>query len=76
MIASTDDHPYYGKATKEDNIREAIALAEHCKEEFADKGLMDEAMGVESEQWGDVIHLLKARLFTLILNKDTNKINE
>ena len=62
MMRSTDDHPYYGKPTKEDNISEAIILAEYCKEEFADKGRDDEAMGVPSEQWGDAIVILKSML--------------
>jgi hypothetical protein len=54
MMRSSDNNPYTGKLSKKDNIIEAINLAKLCKD-FADKGQTDEAMGIPSEMWEEVI---------------------
>ncbi len=54
MLASSDDNPYSGKLSKKENIIAAIDLAKLCLD-FADKGQTDEAMGIPSEQWKEVI---------------------
>ena len=46
------------KHPKKDNLIAAIDLAKLCKD-FADKGQMDEAMNIESEQWVVVISELE-----------------
>jgi hypothetical protein len=57
MLKSSDHNPYTGKLTKKDNLIAAIDLAKLCKD-FADKGQMDEAMNIDSEQWDAVIYEL------------------
>jgi hypothetical protein len=59
MLKSSDSNPYKGKLSKEDNIIAAIDLAFLCKD-FADKGQVEEAMGVASEQWVEVIYDLQS----------------
>ncbi len=58
MLKSSDHNPYTGMISKKDNLIAAIDLAKLCKD-FADKGQMDEAMNIESEQWVVVISILK-----------------
>ncbi len=59
MLKSSNHNPYTGILSRKDNIIAAIALAELCKD-FADKGQMDEAMGLESAHWDLVIDKLKS----------------
>jgi mitochondrial fission protein ELM1 len=54
MLKSSDHNPYTGMLSKKDNLIAAIDLAKLCKD-FADKGQTDEAMGIPSEQWDEVI---------------------
>ena len=54
MMKSTNHNPYTGMLSKKDNLTAAIDLAKLCKD-FADKGQTDEAMGISSEQWEEVI---------------------
>ena len=61
MLKSSDHNPYTGVLSKKDNLIAAIDLAKLCKD-FADKGQMDEAMDIESEQWIKVISELETRL--------------
>jgi hypothetical protein len=58
MLKSSNNNPYTGMLSKKDNLIAAIDLAKLCKE-FADKGQMDEAMNIESEQWVVVISELE-----------------
>ena len=58
MLKSSNHNPYKGMLSKEDNLIAAIELAKLCKD-FADKGQMDEAMNIESNQWTDVISELE-----------------
>jgi hypothetical protein len=58
MLKSSNGNPYTGLLSKKDNLAAAIDLAKLCKE-FADKGQMDEAMNIPSEQWEEVIDELK-----------------
>lgn len=60
MLKSSDDNPYTGKLSKEDNYSEAIFLAELCRE-FAKNGETDEAMNIPVEDWDDVIKLLNQK---------------
>lgn len=59
MLKSSDHNPYTGMLSKSDNKIAAIDLAKLCKD-FAEKGRMDEAMNVPSEQWDEVIFELEA----------------
>ena len=61
MLKSSDHNPYTDMLSKKDNFIAAIELAKLCKD-FADKGQMDEAMDIESEQWIKVISELETRL--------------
>lgn len=61
MLKSSDNNPYKGKLSKKDNLFAAIDLAKLCKD-FADKGQVDEAMNIESEQWNEVIFELESTL--------------
>jgi mitochondrial fission protein ELM1 len=54
MLKSSDHNPYTGMLSKKDNLIAAIDLAKLCKD-FADNGQTDEAMGIPSEQWDEVI---------------------
>ena len=58
MIKSSNHNPYTGMLSKKDNLTAAIDLAKLCKD-FADKGQTDEAMGISSEQWEEVIKELR-----------------
>ncbi len=58
MLKSSDHNPYTGMLSEKDNLIAAIDLAKLCKD-FADKGQMDEAMNIESEQWVEVINELQ-----------------
>ena len=58
MLKSSNSNPYTGILSKKDNLIAAIDLAKLCKD-FADKGQMDEAMNIPSEQWEEVITTLK-----------------
>jgi hypothetical protein len=58
MIQSSNHNPYSGRLNDKQNKFAAIDLAELCKN-FADDGDIDEAMYVDSEQWGEVITKLK-----------------
>jgi hypothetical protein len=60
MMRSSDNNPYSGKLTKEQNVMASIALANLFKE-FADTGQMDEAMNIESSQWVEVIGKLESK---------------
>ena len=59
MLKVSKSNPYTGKLSKEQNLIEAIKLAELCKH-FADIGETDEAMNVDSEQWIEVISELQS----------------
>jgi len=59
MLKSSKHNPYTGMLSKKDNLIAAIDLAELCKD-FADKGHVDEAMNIKSEQWVAVISELKS----------------
>ena len=61
MLKSSDHNPYTGMLSKKDNLIAAIDLAKLCKD-FADKGHIDEAMNIESEQWVVVISELEGML--------------
>lgn len=77
MLKSSDHNPYKGKLSKDDNIIAAIELALLCKD-FADKGQVDEAMGISSEQWVEVIHdlqSLKHSEATMMIKKEYFKRN-
>ena len=58
MMKSSNHNPYTGMLSKKDNLTAAIDLAKLCKD-FADKGQTDEAMGISSEQWEEVIKELR-----------------
>jgi len=58
ILKASNHNPYKGILSKKDNITAAIELAELFKD-FADKGQMDEAMGLESTHWNLVIDKLK-----------------
>ena len=58
MLKSSNGNPYTGLLSKKDNLAAAIDLAKLCKD-FADKGQTDEAMGISSEQWEEVIKELR-----------------
>ena len=58
MLKSSNSNPYTGILSKKDNLIAAIDLAKLCID-FADKGQMDEAMNIPSEQWEEVITTLK-----------------
>ena len=60
MMSSSDNCPYNGKSTDKQNVLDAIELANLCKE-FADTGQTDEAMGIESSQWIEVIGKLMSK---------------
>ena len=60
MMKSSDNNPYGGKVSKENNIKGAIELAKLFKK-FADDGQADEAMYVESDKWVEVINKLKEK---------------
>ena len=68
MLKSSDDNPYTGKLSKEDNYSEAIFLAELCRE-FAKNGETDEAMNIPVEDWDDVIKLLNQKKIKLLNQK-------
>ena len=61
MLSSSNHCHYTGVLSKRDNLNAAIDLAKLFKE-FADTGQMDEAMGIESEQWSEVISKLEGML--------------
>ena len=67
MLKSSDHNPYTGMLSKKDNLIAAIDLAKLCKD-FADKGQMDEAMNIESEQWVAVISELEGMCFIETMN--------
>jgi len=58
MLKSSDNNPYKGMLSREENVTAAIGLAKLCKD-FADKGQSDEAMNIPSEQWVAVISELE-----------------
>ena len=58
MIKSTNESPYYGKLSKNNNLFCAIDLAKLCKD-FADNGCLEEAMKTSSNQWIEVISELE-----------------
>lgn len=60
MLKSSNSNPYTGALSKKDNLIAAIDLAKLCKD-FADKGQMDEAMNIPSEQWEEVITTLNKK---------------
>ena len=60
-MRSSDNNPYSGKLSKKDNVLAAVELAKLCKN-FADTGQTDEAMNIESSQWGEVISKLEGNL--------------
>ena len=60
MLKSSDHNPYTGMLSEKDNLIAAIDLAKLCKD-FADKGQMDEAMNIPSEEWVMVIAELERR---------------
>lgn len=68
LLKSSNHNPYTGILSKKDNIIAAIVLAELCKD-FADKGQMDEAMGLESAHWDLVIDKLKSMKDVQIYSK-------
>lgn len=59
MLKSSDNNPYSGKLSREQNVLAAIELARLCKD-FADKGQVDEAMNISSEMWVDVVKELES----------------
>lgn len=61
MLKSSNSNPYTGALSKKDNLIAAIDLAKLCKD-FADKGQMDEAMNIPSEQWEEVITTLNKKI--------------
>jgi hypothetical protein len=61
MLKSSDSHPHTGKLSTRDNIEAAIDLSYLCQD-FASKGMMDEAMNIPVEQWDDVIDTLQGYL--------------
>lgn len=61
MLKSSNSNPYTGALSKKDNLIAAIDLAKLCKD-FADKGQMDEAMNIPSEQWEKVITTLNKKI--------------
>ncbi len=61
MMKSSDNNPYSGKLSEKENVLAAIELAKLCKN-FADTGQTDEAMGIESSQWVEVIGRLEGKL--------------
>jgi hypothetical protein len=63
MMRSSDNNPYSGKLSKNDNVLAAIELAKLCKN-FADTGQTDEAMNIESSQWVEVIEKLEGKLLS------------
>lgn len=65
MIKSSGNNPYQGILSKKDNLMAAIDLAKLCKD-FADKGQVDEAMNVGSEQWISVISELENMSINLV----------
>jgi hypothetical protein len=60
MMKSSDNNPYTGKLSENENVLAAIELAKKFKE-FADEGYTDEAMDVPSSQWVDVINKLESK---------------
>ena len=64
MMRSSDHNPYIGKLTERQNVLAAIELAKLAKD-FADKGMTDEAMGVPSSQWIEVIGKLECKLLNV-----------
>lgn len=58
MLKSSDHCHYTGVLSERDNLIAAIDLAKLFKK-FADKGQVDEAMGIKSEQWVEVISKLE-----------------
>lgn len=58
MLDCSRDDPYSGKLSFINNHIAAIQLAELCKQ-FAEKGLTDEAMNLDSDHWEEVINTLK-----------------
>ena len=61
MLKSSDHCPYTGVLSERDNLIAAIDLAKLFKK-FADEGQIDEAMGIKSEQWVEVISKLEGML--------------
>lgn len=61
MLKSSNSNPYTGMLSKKDNLIAAVDLAKLCKD-FADKGQMDEAMNIPSEQWEEVITTLNKKI--------------
>ena len=61
MLSSSNHCHYTGVLSKRDNLNAAIDLAKIFKN-FADIGQVDEAMGIESEQWVEVISKLEGML--------------
>ena len=59
MLKSSDNNPYSGNLSREQNVLAAIELARLCKD-FADKGQVDEAMNISCEMWADVIKELES----------------
>jgi len=60
MMKSSDHNPYTGKLSESANVLAAIELAKKFKE-FADEVYTDEAMGIESSQWVEVINKLEEK---------------
>ena len=58
MLKSSGQNPYTGMLSKKDNLIAAIDLAKLCKD-FADKGQIDEAINIPSEEWFVVISELE-----------------
>lgn len=55
ILKSSNCNPYTGMLSKKDNLIAAIDLARLFKD-FADKGHMDEAMNITSEEWDLVLN--------------------
>ena len=60
MMRSSSNNPYIGELSNKDNILGAIELAKLFKN-FADTGQTNEAMGIDSSQWIEVIGKLEVK---------------
>jgi hypothetical protein len=60
VLKSSDHNPYTGMLSKEEHMIAAVALAKLAKD-FADKGMKDEAMNLDSEHWSKVISQLELK---------------
>lgn len=73
MLKSSDYNPYSGPLSTRNNIIAAIDLTELCKD-FAIKGHIDEAMGINTEQWDIVINELKEQLIEVKRDKKLGEL--